>query len=110
MLLRTTKYNYVNTGYLQIEQLYYDQREGRLVCLSTGGPVQRVTWKKDDQELFTVNQNYDFSQQLLDRTNGTYKHILRFLYKDEEDSGTYTCEISNQLGDIASMINIIGKI
>lgn len=79
------------------------------MCISSGGPVKRILWKKNGQELFTVDRNYEFSQQFIDRIKSTYKNSLKFVHKDESDSGNYSCEVSNRKGMASSLISVTGE-
>ncbi len=99
--------NIILLGHLEIEQLYYDPQDNKIVCISSGGPAERILWKKNNQELFIVDQSYKFSQTI--DTNGRYKNTLKFIYKGEDDSGNYTCEVRNKLDQTSSVINITGE-
>ena len=100
----------IASGIAHIDELTYDKDTQTISCISIGGPVTSVTWKKDDLSIDEKDQWYDFSQKLLHSYNST--HIINRLTistKTVEASGVYTCTIENAKGMDTSSIQVSGK-
>ena len=107
MIIDTAVYTYFSkiTGGLQIESVEYSREKESIFCVSTGGPITHTIWRKNDVTLKISDPKYEFSHLLIDGARSEFQNSIRFINKDDEDSGNYTCEVVNQNGsDSASLI------
>ena len=72
-----------------------------LICVSTGGPVTSVTWKRDNIEISSETNTV-----LTDLVTAEYIHSLTMI---EGQTGIYQCTVSNNImSTISGRINIQG--
>ena len=87
--------------------LSYDRESHTLTCVSSGGPVNTVTWTRNDAAI--SSSPYQLAQSLEDGETSTYHNLLTVTSGDVGDYvGTYTCTVSNSRGSITSQQVIIG--
>lgn len=70
------------------------------ICVSSKSPATNVMWLRDGTEI-RIDQSHKMEQHILtdhDRRLSTYHNILKIL-KTELISGTYSCNVSNVLGN-----------
>lgn len=65
-------------------------------CVSSGSPATNVIWLRDGTEI-QMDQYHKMEQHITDRGSSTYDNILK-ISKAVLSSGTYSCNISNDLG------------
>ena len=100
----------IASGIAHIDELTYDKDTQTISCISIGGPVSSVTWKKDNLSIDEKDQLYDFSQQLLQSYNSTYIiSRLTIITKTVDASGVYTCKIENAKGMDTSSVQVFGE-
>ena len=98
-------------GSLSGVSLSYDATSHTLSCVSSGGPVNTVTWRRNG-DLITSTSPYQLSQTLMNGETSTYNNQLTITSGDAGDyNGTFTCTVSNSRGpsptqtlDIHSML------
>ena len=103
-------HSFIATGNAHIDELIYDKDTQTISCISIGGPISTVSWKKDNLFIDGKDQRYDFSQQLLRSYNATYIiSKLTIISKTEAASGVYTCKIENVKGMDTSSVFVSGE-
>ncbi|CAM9630372.1 unnamed protein product [Lampetra planeri] len=75
---------------------------GKFNCKITGRPQPQVTWKKGDTELHNDGHFKVYEKSSL--------HFLEVLDVKEEDSGVYTCTITNSAGKASASAELIVQI
>ena len=88
---------YNNTGSLSAA-LTYDAPSHTLSCVSSGGPVSTVTWRRNG-DLITSTSPYQLSQSLMSGVTSTFLNVLTITGGNTEDyNGTFSCTVSNSRG------------
>ena len=78
--------------------LTYDPPSHTLSCVSSGGPVNTVTWRRNG-DLITSTSPYQLSQSLMSGVTSTFLNVLTITGGDIEDyNGTFSCTVSNSRG------------
>ena len=80
-----------------------------LTCTSTFSPATNVTWMKDGDVLNIDGVKYKTYQTVTNRQNSTYKNILVVDDVIENITGTYTCNVTNRLGNSSNILTVRGK-
>ena len=85
------------TGYPNITSLVLNRDTKSLICNSSGGPVTKITWMKNNLPLFPDGNHYRQHQTVVDSANAVYVNTL---YSDDLTSlvGTFTCTVENVRG------------
>ena len=83
--------------------LSYDPASYTLTCVSSGGPVNTVTWRRNGAAI-----SYQLAQSLVDGETSTYHNLLTATSGDVEDYiGSFSCTVINSRGSSSSQtINI----
>ena len=77
--------------------LSYDPTSHTLTCVSSGGPVNAVTWTRNGADI--SSSPYQLRQSLEDGTTSTYHNLLTVTNGDVEDYiGSFSCTVSNSRG------------
>ena len=85
-------------GILAITSFDYDRATLTLTCVSSGGPVDSVTWMKDGVEITGDDPDFSLSQIVTDISSATYQHtlsvrnVLHFV-------GRFTCIVRDVVGN-----------
>ena len=90
--------------------MIYESSSQTLICTSTGGPVDSVTWSRDDTPLVVDGTTYEHSQIITDTDTATYQNRLRIVDKSATLSGIYTCSVGNSRGSTSVPVEIAGKL
>ena len=78
--------------------LSYDPTSHTLTCVSSGGPVNTVTWTRNGADIFS--SPYQLRQSLEDGMTSTYHNLLTVTSGDVEDYiGSFNCTVSNSRGN-----------
>ena len=92
-----------NTGVLSLSSgsPSYSPETRTLTCISTGGPVTSVTWKKGSMSLPLSSTIYLQSQRVVQDTASSIYHNLLFINSNEirDFNDMYSCRVSNSRGD-----------
>ena len=76
----------------------YDPTSHTLTCVSSGGPVNTVTWTRNGADI--SSSPYQLRQSLENGTNSTYHNLLTVTSDDVEDYiGSFSCTVSNSRGN-----------
>lgn len=77
---------------------YYDHQSHTLTCISSGGPVSTVTWRRNSVNILHL-PGYQLSQKFVDGTTSTYHNFLTVVSDRVEDYyGTFSCIVNNSKG------------
>ena len=89
--------------------LSYDRASHTLNCVSSGGPVNTVTWRRNSVAI-TLSP-YQLEQSLVDAVTSTYHNLLTIRSGDIEDFiGSFSCIISNSRGSsVTQTLDIMGS-
>ena len=79
--------------------LSYDPTSHTLTCVSSGGPVNTVTWTRNGADI--SSSPYQLRQSLENGTTSTYHNLLTI-----NNSGIYTCTVKNGRGMASSSLNL----
>ena len=91
-----------------ITDLTYDEESRTLTCVSTGSPATTVSWMRDGLSI-DDSTGYTHTQTVTDRANSTYSNILRATEGTPGGvAGTYTCTVSNELGNSTREVVAVG--
>ena len=80
-----------------------------LNCISTGGPVTTVIWRKNNQQLSIDGVDYQQTQIIVNSENAEYRNIL---YSNNAGNlvGVFTCIVQNARGSDNMTISTNGKL
>ena len=94
-----------------ISDLTYSDIHRTLTCESTGSPATTVSWVKDGLLLATDGSTgYTLTQTVTDRPSSTYSNVLTVSETATGDvTGTYTCNVTNDLGSDTREVVAVGK-
>ena len=78
-----------------------------LTCISTGGPVTTVSWRRDGT-LLNDDSNHDITSQVTDPVTATYTNTLTVTGRL---AGQYECSVSNSRTPSGSTrsLTVVGK-
>ena len=80
-----------------------------LSCASRGSPPDTFTWRKDNDP--TVLQSSTINAVDHNSTRAVFRADYSIASVTTSDSGTYTCNVTNPIGnDIATITVVIGKL
>ena len=75
----------------------YNRTSHTLTCVSSGGPVNTVTWRRNGADI--SSSPYQLGQSLVNATTSTYHNLLTTTSGDVEDYiGSFSCTVSNSGG------------
>ena len=101
-------YNYLLSGSLTAS-LSYDRMLHTLTCVSSGGPVNTVTWRRNGVDISSPSNQ--LGQSLVNATTSTYHNLLTVTSGDVEDYiGSFSCTVSNSRGRSTNQSLIIDGI
>ena len=88
------------TGFLNIDEPTFDPSSHTVSCVSSGGPVNNVTWSRNGDPITPSTLPYQLNQNtLMSGVNSTFLHTLTITSGDAEDyNGTFSCAVSNSRG------------
>ena len=77
--------------------LSHNRTSHTLTCVSSGGPVNTVTWRRNGVDI--SSSPYQLEQSLVNATTSTYHNLLTVTSDDVEDYiGSFSCTVSNSRG------------
>jgi hypothetical protein len=77
--------------------LSYDRASHTLTCVSSGGPVNAVTWRRNGADI--SSSFYQLQQSLVDARTSTYHSLLTVTSSNvRERIGSFSCLVSNSRG------------
>ena len=86
-------------GSLSSDELTFDPSSYTVSCVSSGGPVNTVTWSRNGDPITPSTSPYQLSQILTSGVTSTFLHTLTITGGDAEDyNGTFSCTVSNSRG------------
>ena len=92
-----------------ISSLTYQEESRTLTCVSTGSPATTVSWMRDGQSLIN-SSTYHLTQTITDRSSSTYSNVLTVSETAPSGvAGTYTCNVTNDLGSDSMQVVAVGK-
>ena len=105
-------------GSLSSDELTFDPLSHTVFCVSSGGPVNTVTWSRNGDPITSSTSPYQLSQSLTSGVTSTFLHTFTITGGDAEDyNGTFSCTVSNSRGpapvqslDIHSKTTLIVKL
>ncbi len=80
-----------------------------LICLSAGGPVNRVTWRRNNQLLMIDDTRYEQIQTIVDAKSVLYNNTLNS-DSNENLVGIFTCIVQNIRGSDSMTISTNGRL
>ena len=81
------------------DALTYSPSTSTLTCISTGGPVTSVSWRRDGVPIPSNSSTYTQSQIVVDTATATYHNLLSINSSNIRDyNGTFSCRASNSRG------------
>ena len=84
---------------LSTDELVFDPSSHTVSCVSSGGPVNTVTWNRNGDLITSSTLPYQLSQRLTSGETSTFLHNLTITGGDAEDyNGTFSCAVSNSRG------------
>ena len=86
------------TGVPAITYLDYDRASGTLTCISSGGPVDSVTWTKDGSLITGDSLTFSQTQTITSTIYSTYHHTLSSS-NSSNFKGSFTCTIRDAVGN-----------
>ena len=94
-----------------ISNLTYNHVNRTVTCESTGSPATTVSWMKDGLLLTTDGSTgYTLTQTVTDRPSSTYSNVLTVSETVTGGvAGTYTCNVTNDLGSDDREVVAVGK-
>ena len=100
--LYVTKYKsyhfWTCTGVPAITDLDYDRASLTLMCISSGGPVDSVTWMKDGSLITGNSSTFSLTQTIINTISSTYHHILSSS-NSSNFVGNFACIIRDAVGN-----------
>ena len=85
------------TGFLSTDELIFQPSSHTVSCVSSGGPVNTVTWSRNGDPI--TSSTYQLSRSLTSGVTSTFLHTLTITSGDAEDyNGTFSCAVSNSRG------------
>ena len=94
----------------RITSLTHQAGNRTLTCVSTDSPATIVTWKKDGRPLTTDgSSHYTLSQSITSRTSSTYSNVLTVSESTPGVAGTYSCNVTNDLGSDSKKVVAVGE-
>ena len=87
-------------GSLSSDELTFDPSSHTVSCVSSGGPVNTVTWSRNGDPITSSTSPYQLSQNtLMSGVTSTFLHTLTITGGDAEDyNGKFSCTVSNSRG------------
>ena len=89
---------YIPTDSSVITDLIYNSTSNRLICISSGGPVDSVTWMRNGATITANSSIFTQSQIITNATFATYHNILTSLNSSNFILGNVTCAIRDAAG------------
>ena len=86
------------TGVPAITDLDYDRASRTLTCISSGGPVDSVTWTKNGSLITGDSLTFFLTQTITNATSSTYHHTLSSS-NSSNFVGSFTCTIRDAVGN-----------
>jgi hypothetical protein len=81
----------------------YNHTSHTLTCVSSGGPVNTITWTRNGADI--TPSSYQIHQSLVDGITSTYHNLLTVASNDTEDYvGSFSCTASNSRGSSPSQV------
>ena len=81
-----------------------------LVCTSSGGPVDKVSWLVNDVPIAKNDANFIQSQIITNYTNAEYQHFLCTANSSRIMAASYTCTVTDVANHISSRtMSLSGK-
>ena len=93
------------TGVPAITDLDYDRASGTLTCISSGGPVDSVTWTKDGSFIPGDSSTFSQNQSITNAMLSTYHHTLSSS-NSSNFVGIFTCTIRDAVGNSNSRTRV----
>ena len=93
------------TGVPAIIDLDYDRVSGTLTCISSGGPVDSVTWMKDGSLIPGDSLTFSQYQTITNAISSTYDHTLSSS-NSSNFVGSFTCTIRDAVGNSNSRTRV----
>ena len=86
---------YILTGSPVITDLIYNSTSNMasLTCISSGGPVDSVTWMRNGATITANSSIFSQSQIIINATSATYHNILTSSNSSNFMMGSFTCVI-----------------
>ena len=92
-----------------IMNLTYHEENLTVTCVSTGSPATTVSWMKDEMPI-DDSTHYTHTQTVTDRASSTYSNVLTVSEGAPGGvAGTYTCNVSNELGSDSDEVVAVGE-
>ena len=91
---------YILTGSPVITDLIYNSTSNMasLTCISSGGPVDSVTWMRNGATITANSSIFTQSQIITNATSATYHNILTSFNSSNFMMGSFTCVIRDAEG------------
>ena len=91
---------YILTGFPVITDLIYNSTSSMasLTCISSGGPVDSVTWMRNGATITANSSIFTQSQIITNAASSTYHNILTSLNSSNFILGNVTCVIRDADG------------
>ena len=98
------------TGIPAIIDLDYDRASGTLTCVSSGGPVDSITWMKDGSLITGDSSTFSQTQTITNTILSTYHHTLSSS-NSSNFVGSFTCTIRDADGNSSQTLigNLVTK-
>ena len=93
------------TGVPAITDLDYDRASRTLTCISSGGPVDSVTWTKDGSLVTGDSSTFSQAQTITNAISSTYHHTLSSS-NSSNFVGNFTCTIRDAVGNSNSRTRV----
>ena len=90
--------------------LTYDRASHTLTCVSSGGPVNTVTWRRNSEDISSSSSSYQRGQSL-NAITSTYHNFLTVTSSSVEDYiGSFSCTVSSNGSEFnSSLVSINGR-
>ena len=91
---------YILTGSPVITDLIYNSTSNMasLTCISSGGPVDSVTWMRNGATITANSSIFTQSQIIINATSAIYHNILTSFSSSNLMMGSFTCVIRDAEG------------